>query len=416
MRPGAAVLLALLAGGCGGGTADAGVQDAPALPPLRLRPMQGELERAAAGLAAPATEEEQRELREMADIALQVVEADGRMRAMIERELLAHPSGWWPLEQALEHEDAAVRSRAAWLCGRSEHGILQLPLLLRLKYELDPEAILWVAEALFQLGNDAGLGWLDAAMTREQTAQRAGLLAIDVCRAAGVALPDEPSYVRLQEELRALTARWGSQGTGAREGAPAVDPAALAARVAAHLAVTAGTQLRPVDDARFVLTRTGVLAIGELQDALAAEEPYLRTMVLQVLTEIGPPARAAGAAIVPLLGDPLTAAYAVRALGEIGCTEALPHLRPLLRSPELELRAAAAGALGVLGDEVSRAELGARLGDPQEAMDVRVQAAFALSLLGDEAARAFLAERERQSDYHAPTLRLLLDRLAARGG
>ena len=130
--------------------------------------------------------------------------------------------------------------------------------------------------------------------------------------------------------------------------------------------------------------------------------------------EIGPAAKSAAPAVLPLLADPLTNSYAVRALGEIGATEALPFLRPLLAHADFELRAATAQALGLLRDAASADALRARLGDADEAPDVRVGAAFALLCLGaDAGAEAFLAEREAKKDYHEPTLVLLRERLAA---
>jgi HEAT repeat protein len=116
------------------------------------------------------------------------------------------------------------------------------------------------------------------------------------------------------------------------------------------------------------------------------------------------------------LSDPITALYAVPALGEIGHRAALPWLRPLLDSIDTELRSAATQAIGLLGDEASRPRLVALLQDAGEGMDVRVGAAFAICCLpGDTAAAtAFLAEREQRGDYHAETLRLLRDKLANR--
>jgi HEAT repeat protein len=154
-----------------------------------------------------------------------------------------------------------------------------------------------------------------------------------------------------------------------------------------------------------------------LMHALEAEEHYLRTMPLQVLAKLGTAATSATDAILPLLGDPLTASYAVRALGEIGAVATLPHLRPLLNDRDTELRAAASQALGLLGDTESVSLLEARLQDANESMDVRVGAAFGLLCLGEHvAAKAYLDEREANKDYHEPILTRLLERLASRNG
>jgi hypothetical protein len=397
---------------------------APELPPLQLRPMIAELKALAATVRAPG-EAAQRELRDLGDVALQLVEADARTAARAERALLEHADAWWVLEPALAHDRVEVRRRAAWLCGRSAQGVLQLPLLLRLKYEQDPEAVVWVADALQQLGNDHGLAWLDAALATEATQQQAGTAAIGALRARGVTLSEQPTWEELRRELAAAGARWREHGEvtyGDKDGffvlainvGTVRTEEAFEPRFAAHLVTTEGTLLRPIDDAKWVLVRAGRLPVPLLARTLAAEEPYLRTCALELLGRIGPAAMHVAPQVLPLLRDPLTSLYAVRALGELGELSVAPQLRPLLGSIDTELRKAAAEALGMLRDQPSRDALRARLRDANEVMDVRVSAAFGLRCFGDDAeAEAFLAEREAKQDYHEPTLRLLRDRLAA---
>ncbi|MGB3965114.1 MAG: HEAT repeat domain-containing protein [Planctomycetota bacterium] len=407
------LLFALLLAGCDGGESAVPVPSGPALPPLQLRPMLAELKALAAQLTAPAPAT-QRELRELGDIALQLVEADARTAAQAERALREHADAWWVLEPAFAHERVEVRRRAAWLAGQSGQVVLQVALVLRLKYESDPETVVWIADALARLGNDLGLSWLDAAIGTAATAQAAGTAAIEALRARQVVLPEQPSWAEMRQRLQEQGAAWRDRGVSTLAGIVPPPAALHEPRFAAHLVVTEGTLLRPIDEARFVLTRTGVLPVPLLARTLAASEPYLRTMALQVLAELGPAGRAATPAVLPLLGDPLTNSYAVRALGEIGAHDALPYLRPLLAAADSELRAASAQALGVLGDAASRDALRARLADDTETMDVRVGAAFGLCCLGvDPAAEAFLAERAAKKDYHEPTLLLLRDRLAA---
>lgn len=416
MRPSAAPLLlpvmALLATACGG-SGEAAAGQVPPLPAPALQPFVERLKALAATLSPPDPAE-QRELRDLGDLALQRSEADARTAARAERTLLDHPAAWWVLEPALADEQVAVRRRAAWLCGRSAHGVLQLPLLLRLKYELDPETVLWAADALQRLGNDSGLAWIDAAIAVDATAEQAGALAVAICRERGLPLGDAPTWAELRAHLQAQHDAWRRNGTPGRPGVPPVDPVQREARLAAHLATTEGTLLRPVDDARFVLTRAGVLGVPLLRRALGASEPYLRTMALQVLADLGPAAAAATPDVLPLLVDPLTASYAMRTLGEIGAVQAVPHLRVRLHDPDVELRAAATQALGLLRDTQSIAPLRVLLRDAAEAMDVRVGAAFGLSCFGpDSEAAAFLAAREAAKDYHEPTLLRLRERLAA---
>lgn len=406
-----AFLSALVLAACGGEPTQS-APAMPALPPLALQPFQPALTALEATLPK-VPEATARELRELADLALHLVDADPRTVARAERSLLEHPFAWAALEGALSHENPAVRQRAAWLCGQCGQSILQLPLLLRLKYELDPETMPWVADALQRLGNDAGLRFLDGAMGVEATAEQAGALAIAICKERGLPLGETPTYAELQTRMRELGAAWRLRGTTSRENVapPAADQ--LEARLAVHLSTTQGTLLRPVDDARFVMTRSGVLAVPLLTRALGASEPYLRTMALQVLADLGPTARTAAPAVLPLLGDPLTAPYAMRTLGEIGATEAVPHLRARLDHIDTEVRAAAPAALGLLGDRASEAVLEQHLNDPTENLDVRVNAAFGLLCLSPHpAAEAFLAEREQKADYHAPTLARLRERLA----
>ncbi|MCA3007303.1 MAG: HEAT repeat domain-containing protein [Phycisphaerales bacterium] len=409
-----ACAIAALAVACGGRQENA-ADGAPKLPPLALQPRIAELKAMAATRSAP-TEAAQKELRDLGDIALQLVESDPRTLTLSERALGEHADAWWILEPALAHEQVEVRQRAAWLCGQSRQTALALPLLLRLKYELDPPTVVWVADALARLGNDSGLAWLDAAIGSEATAQAAGASAIEALRARGVALAEQPTWDEVRGALRQHHDAWQQRGTTSLPGTPPPDEKQTQWRLAAHLAASEGTQLRPVDDAKYVMRRAGSLSVPLVTRILDASEPYLRTLALQVLADLGPVARPASSAVLPLLGDPMTSSYAVRTLGECGASEALPFLRPMLGNADLELRTAAARSLGLLRDEPSRALLRARLQDATESMDVRVAAAFGLCCFdGEPEAAAFLADREAKKDYHEQTLARLRERLTALG-
>jgi HEAT repeat protein len=402
-----------LAAGCNGDATGQRVDQGPALPPLQLRPFLADLKALIAAMPVPPATE-QRELRELGDLALQLVEADTRTAGRAERSLLEHKDAWWVLEPALAHERIEVRRRAAWLCGKSGQTVLQLPLLLRLKYELDPESVLWVADALQRLGNDTGLGWLEAAIGVEATAQQAGAMAVEALRARGVTLTEQPTWDEIRKHLRDFGATWRQRGVPSLADAKAPDQVQLDAHVATQLVTTEGTLLRPIDDAKFVLVSAGTLPVALLTRTLVAEEPYLRSTALELLARIGLPAKTATPAVLPLLGDPKTASYAVRALGECGATEAAPFLRARLVDIDTEVRLWCTQALGILRDEPSREALRARLRATDEALDVRVGAAFGLLCFGADAeAEAFLAEREQKKDYHESTLARLRERLAA---
>ena len=414
MRIARPLVFVLLAAACGEPSTESRPATRPPLPPLRFRPMLAELQQLAASRARP-DERTTKELQEYAGIALQRVEADERTAAVVQRALLDSEFAWVALEPALADEQIAIRRRAAWLCGISRQPVLQVPLLLRLKYELDPGTVIWVADALAKLGNDTGLMWLAAAFQRQETAQEAGRMAIEALRARGVTVPPSPSWDDLRRLLEQQDARWRATGRTSLPDATRPAERDLDPLLAQHLQTPEGTQLRPVDDARYVLTRLGALGVPMLAKTLQAEEHYLRMMPLQVLADLGPAAKDAVPAIVPLLGDPLTASTAVRALGEIGAKDQLPHLRPLLADVDTELRAMAAQAVGLLDDQDSQAALAALLADDQEGMDVRVRAAFGLCCLGENPrAMEFLQTRLDRGDYHQPTLTHLLERLAAR--
>lgn len=388
------------------------VRSGPPLPPLPLHDVLSEFE-ALAKAPPPPPESTLREVRDLADIALRLVEADARLFARAESALLAHAHAPLGLEPALKHQQPGVRARAAWLCGRTGKAILQLPLLLALKDEQDPETVVWLAGALLDLGNDAGAAWLTAAIDDARTAERAGGLAIEALRARKVELPDAPTWDQLRTELRRITSAWRQTGRSSLPNAPIPDPTQLQQRLAAHLITQAGWQLRPVDEARFVVRNLGLLAVPMLRRVVLDQRHHMRTMPLEELANLGQAASEAADTVLPLLGDVASCADAIRTLGEIGAARHAPFLRPFLGDPDSELRCAAVKALGVLRDEASRAAIQDRMRDPKETLDVRVGAAFALRCFGDDAeAEAYLAEREQKGDYHASVLARLRERLA----
>ena len=404
------VLVAILAA-CGGEPQSTHPK-MPALPPLQLLPRIEELKQLGSRPVVSLSDVQQRELQEYADVVLGLTEADERIQKRAERNLLESEHAGAVLIPALKHKDAAVRSRAAWLLGRTSRSILQFPLLLRLKDETEPAVTVWIAEALHRLGNDAGLVWIDAAINHEATAQEAGTAALNLLREDGATLAEQPTWLELQQELQQRTKTWRRTGIGSRDGVTPPDAAEVLAILCKHLSITESFLLRPIDEAKFVIIRSGVLALPTVEIAITAAEPYLRSVALQILAELGRTANPLCTKTLPLLGDPLTAAYAMRALGELGCSDATAHLVARLSSPDIELRASAAGALGLFGATEHAPALAALMADANEAMDVRVQSAFALRCIGDNsAAVAFLAERKQKGDYHAPTLQILEDRL-----
>ncbi len=384
------------------------------LPPLALIPRIDELKRISAEWKQDLAEPLRKELRDYAEVALHLVPADERIARRAERALLEHEDAPLFLEPSLVNENPAIRSRAAWLLGRSGQTVAQFALLLRLKDETDAACTLWMADALHRLGNDAGLVWIDAAMGNEATAQQAGQIAVALLQDDGATLPETPTWDHLQQELRTRTSAWRRTGVSCRDGVKPPDAARTRSLLAAHLSVTQSFLLRPIDEAKFVLSRAGQHGLPTLAIALSANEPYLRSVALQILADLGRAALPLCNALLPLLGDPLTESYAMRALGELGCPEAAPHLTARLASRPTEVRACAAGALGLLGDPAIAPQLLAMMRDDTQPLDVRVQCAFALRMLGDAPdAATFLAAREQQGDYHPQELKILLDRIRA---
>lgn len=392
--------------------------DEPKLPPLELSPKLPELQRAAAAVPAPPADAEQRQLRDLVETAFVPGLADERLAASARENLLESPHARWALEQALEHAEPSVRNFAAFELGKLGQWAALPVLVKRLKYELEPEPLAWVADALDMLGNRAGFDKLIELIQGGTHAEIAGQRAIAILQRAHVLDPSEsPSWDRLLEELRQLLRRWRSDGAPQTQTEPLPqDLAELDARIAERLVLLEGFQLRPVDDSRFILARLGRLAVPHLVTALHASEPFLRNHALEVLLQLGPVARnLARNPTLALLQDPLARANAVAALGAMQISDAFPFVAPLLASPDPELRVATAAALGPLGNEAAIPLLEQKMLAADESMDVRVRAAFSLAVFElDRPGLAFLRERRRIGDYHQPTIDELLIRIDER--
>jgi len=401
---GAACLLACLAGACGGKRPP----QPPPLPALNLTPKLPRLQEIAASAPAPADDKELAKARQLLEPAFVSEIGDARLAARSRTALLAEPCAGEVLEEALQHESAEVRAGAAFELGGLDRPAAIVPLVLRLKYEPDPTVLVWVADALARRGCGAGIDPLLGALRVATTADLAGQRAILLLRAHDMDPGEAPTWDAIEAGLRTLRDRWRATGRLGDE-APAADDATRA-RLAGLLVALQGFQLRPVDDARFVLGRTGRLGVPLLREAVSASEPYLRSHALEVLRDLGPAANDAAPDVLPLLADPLTRNDAARTLGALRATQAVPHLVPWLSAPDIEQRAAAAFALGPIGDRAVLPLLKARMDDPAEALDVRVMAAFSVALFElDRPAYRFLQDLRARGAYHEPTLAELID-------
>lgn len=384
----------------------------PTPPALQLVARVSVLNALAEGLEQP-TAEQMTLLLDLGRTAFEPGVADARLAARSRQALLAEPGAARALERLLAHADPAVRSHAAFALGELRQRASVVALALRPRYEKNPTVLVWIGDALARLGNGSGLAAIADAMGHEATAQIAGTQAIDILRRAGRTVGDEPSYADLQAALRELHAHWRTHGVLPPDKEPVDDPGFTAA-VAQRLLALTEFQLRPVDDTRFILARTGRAGLPLLRLAASAAEPHLRTHALEVLRELGAVAAGAVDDVLPLLHDPLTRADAVRTLGALRAEKAAPFLRPWLSHRDLELRTAVAAALGPIGDHDAEPRLLALMQDSTESMDVRVAAAFSLAILErDRPGARFLRTRLEAGDYHAPTVRELLDRAEA---
>ena len=384
------------------------------IPASMLRPVRAELEAIARAAAAsrPASADS-RQQAEVADLLVTAYggSAGGRAAKTAEASLADFaPAALVPaLESMLADDHAGVRGQCAWRLGRLGSRASILPLLLRLKYEKDAEPRLWVADALARLGNDTALPELVAAMRKDDLAQTAGALAFEILKSRGTDPGQQPSYARLAEGLASTHAHWLAEGAVAGDPAP---DGALVARIAQTLLLLDGSQLRQVDDARYVVQRCGRASLGPLRLALQSDETYLRNHALEITRDLGRPGRELERTVLPLLGDRMSAPYAAAALGATCARTAAPLLLAARQRGDTELRAAIAQALGPCGDPASVPALEAWLADARCPLDERVGAAFSLELLKPGAGgRAFLEQRLAARDYHEPTLRELLGKL-----
>lgn len=409
LRPALAALLLVAA--CSKAPQSPVPATAAAVPAPVFKPLLPDLE-ALSRLAEPSAD--LREVRELFDLAFVPGAADERLAARSRKSLLEHPQVRWALEEGMLHADPAVRAVATFELGQLGLQASILPLLKRVKYEVDPVCKVWVASALARLGNGAGLVLLAAAMRTEATANDAGAAALAVLKAAEEDPGEAPTWEQLQQGIAKLQGAWRT--TARLHGAPPVteEPALLEARIAQHLVALHRFQLRPVEDARFILRRAGSLSLPLLRRCLGASEPFLRSHALEVLTELGRSAASLEDAVLPLLGDELTRADAARALGALGAVRAFDPIAAMLAGRDLELRVAAASALGMLGDGRATPLLAKVFAADDEPMDLRVQAAYGHALLERQGAgMAFLEARKAAGDYHPPTVLELLDRIAA---
>jgi HEAT repeat protein len=392
----------------------------PPLPPLTLTAREAAL-RSAADAASPTVDPTRlRQLCDLVEASFAEAGADARTAARALQSLSDEPEADQvaAFEASLEHADVGVRLQCAYRIGLSGRRSA-LPLLAkRLKYETDRRVWSWLVAATMRLRNDAFCAGLAALMNDATTADEAGRATLDALNARGVATSAEPTFVELQQKLHELHAHWHAHGIAFGTDAAdrdADDERRLQGRIAKMLLDLMQFQLRPVDEARFVVARLGVDALPLLSDTAWATETELRVQTLEIVLALGPVAAPLTPRLLALLGDPRAVGDALVTLGNVGATEAVPHLAFHLNGDDPELAMRAALGFGALGDKAALPALRARFDDPKATLDVRVACAYALGMCGDDGTgRSFLQERLDRGEYHEPRLRLYLDRIDAK--
>ncbi len=298
-----------------------------------------------------------------------------------------------------------MRAQAAWRLAEVGADWLLPRLILRLKYEKDPETVLWLAstlaayknfngvDVLWRITNDGATEELrsTAAQRLETIAKEAGLDSArqnwelwNVADPERLIYNDAPS-ARLQLVVWELIGKLSGE----------------------HF------QLRGVDDARFILSRLGAWAVTPLSEALHDEDVYVRVHSAQCLERMGPRATSAGPALVRALADPTLAGQAAASLGRIAYPAAEPALRALLedRNTAHELRVACAASLAGIGLSASVKPLVAVMEAEDEPLDLRQVAATSLVALGvGDRAADFLTAAMADPDADQPGAEEQLER------
>lgn len=386
MRAGAALGLLLLAA-CQREEQASGL---PALPPPQYAAvLDAEIARSAAAALPAAGAEEILAAADLLDLWLSGGRGSERAARSLEAQDAAQLSA--ALLGLLEQLDTPAelrRGACAWL--RSRAVLAALPrLTLRLKYEKDWVANVDLALTLLRHGSGAGAEALRAIL-REESRQEPMYLEARARAAAALAqLPAAAGWTPGEfaadwQRLLDFEAEWLRERRAVRE-TPSDDPG-LQAEIWRVLGWLRSQPLRPVDDARFILTR---LPAEDAYAALLAtardQDFYARDHALETVSWIGAPfgawAQRAGvdavALLAPLLGDAALRPRVLEALGACALPRAAPLLLPWLRGTREE-STAAADALLRCADATLAPELAAWW---ERAEPLPPEARFSLALL-----------------------------------
>lgn len=309
------------------------------------------------GLPDP-DERKVREVRELLDAAtLTGRVAQGAARSLDQMEPALLAAALIEIVEGRDFSDPLRPAAYARLRGMALPATLPR-LVLRLKYEKDWTANVDLAATMLALGYGSGLDALIVILKEEGAdwAEEARRSAAQVL----AQLPPqegwnpgadwEADWGRLIEVER----RWALYRKLADDRPPDTDlPPPLRAEVWRMIAKLESQPLRPVDDARYVLSRLDGRIVPELCAALEDEDHYVREHVLQTLAWMGPCvghwARRTGYDYLERLqramGDPRQRARVLETLGASGMPEAAALVLPWLGEGDIEEITAAADAL-----------------------------------------------------------------------
>lgn len=276
--------------------------------------------------------------------------------------------------------DSQERTRQAALVALARLGKrFVLPrLLLCLKYEKSAIVATELARTLAVLGNHAGIAGVVELINRGKFAE-VEQEAAGLARYLNIQLSEDAGEAEVRQTLDAVLYHWVAAGVVT--GAP--PPADNATRIEyLMIAEQLGeTDLRIVDDARFILACAGAEGLEALQAALDSPRHYTRVRAMEVLGRLGVVAAPAVPQLLNLRFDPAHRAEPLLALGRIRDRRATPVLVESLRDADFEVRMAAARGLVAMADPAAAAELraaAARAGAPAEFVEICQQALAAM--------------------------------------
>lgn len=268
----------------------------PSYPAFAPRPVLRALEDETLADALPVLEAARvDELRDLLD----AIAAGGRLAHSAKGQLESwdakeRTSGLLSIVEDLQVELGHKRSAYAWLRDTGTPGLLPR-LTLRLKYEKDLWSAVCLAHTLLLHDNGAGLDAIAAVLEREPSdasEESARSYAATVIPLLPAEQGWEPGadFAADWQHLTAVRTLWAQQRLlSDREQQPAGFAPEIYAELVQMSKRLTSQPLRPVDDARFVLTRQRGAVVGLLVELSYDENRYVREHALQTLSWMGVP-------------------------------------------------------------------------------------------------------------------------------